>query len=197
MTMMTQSIDPSLTVEPYDSGLEETPKKGFEAIYLEPEKIKFRHDGENLTVMLSDGTFYPRVTLRRCFPFSTNGLYITVRTPDTEKDRGEEIGIINGIEKLDGESFKALNEKLKLQYFVPVIKKVNKVKEEYGFINWQVITDRGYKEFTMRDNVISTTRQISANRWLLIDINQARYEINDDGNLDEHSRALLVKHLLL
>ena len=170
---------------------------GFEAIYLDPSLINFRYDGENLTMTMPDGTFYPRVTLRRCFPFSTNGLYITVRTPDTEKDRGIEVGIINGIEKLNPESYDALSSELKLHYFVPVIKKVYKVKEEYGFINWNVLTDRGDKEFTMRDSVISTTRQISTNRWLLIDINQARYEVNDDGTLDDRSRYLLIRHLLL
>jgi hypothetical protein len=124
-------------------------------------------------------------------------MFVTVRTPDTENDRGIEIGIINGIEKLNPESLEALSGELKLHYFVPVIKKVYKVKEEYGFITWKVLTDRGDKEFTMRDNVISTTRQISTTRWLLIDINQARYEINDDGTLDDRSRSLMIRHLLL
>jgi hypothetical protein len=112
-------------------------------------------------------------------------------------DRGIEIGIINGIDKLAPKSLEALSGELKLHYFVPIIKKVYKVKEEYGFINWNVLTDRGDKEFTMRDNVITTTRQISQTRWLLIDINQARYELNDDGTLDDRSRSLMIKHLLL
>ncbi len=172
-------------------------EKSFEATYLDSQQLKFRSDGENLTLTLPDNTFYPRVTLRRCFPFSTNGLFITVRTPDTEMERGEEIGIINGIGHLDPESHAAISEELKLHYFVPLIKKVIRVKEEYGFINWQVMTDRGFKEFIMRDNVISSTRQISPNRWLLIDINQARYEFSDDNSLDERSRRLMIKHLLL
>ena len=195
MTLMTQSINLSAPIVAPD--LKEEPEVSFEAVYLDPTQVKFRYDGENLTLTLADGTYYPRVTLRRCFPFSTNGLYITVRTPDTEKDRGIEVGIINGIERLDPESNRALSGELKLHYFVPVIKKVYKVKEEYGFMYWTVLTDRGDKELIMRDNVISTTRQISPTRWLLIDINQARYEINDDGTLDDRSRILMIKHLLL
>ena len=195
MTIATNTINLStLTVKTDSTNQSEV---GFEAVYLDPTQINFRYDGENLTLTMPDGTFYPRVTLRRCFPFSTNGLYITVRTPDTEKDRGMELGIINGIEKLNPQSLEALSGELKLHYFVPVIKKVYKVKEEYGFINWNVLTDRGDKEFTMRDSVITTTRQISPNRWLLIDINQARYEVNDDGLLDERSRSLIIRHLLL
>ncbi len=195
MTIATKPFDqttPSDTLE-----TEEKPDQNFETNYLDPLQIKFRVEGENLTLALADGSYYPRVTLRRCFPFSTNGMYITIRTPDTEKERGVEIGILNRIEDLDPQSFGALNEELKLHYFVPVIKKVLSVKEEYGFINWKVITDRGEKEFIMRDNVISTTRQISDNRWLLIDINQARYELNMDDSLDDKSRALFVRHLLL
>ena len=187
----------ALNLHIINADIENKPASGFDAVYLDPVQVKFHYDGENLTLTLPDGTLYPRVTLRRCFPFSTNDMYITVRTPDTEKDRGQEIGILHEIERLNPESLAALSSELKLHYFVPVIKKVYKVKEEYGFINWIVQTDRGDKEFTMRDNVITTTRQISATRWLLIDINQARYEINDDGSLDERSRSLLVRHLLL
>ena len=195
MTIATAPINFSTAILPAETHPEAEP--GFEAVYLDPTRINFHYEGENLTLTMPDGTYYPRVTLRRCFPFSTNGMYITVRTPDTEKDRGMEIGIINGIERLNPESLEALRGELKLHYFVPVIKKVYKVKEEYGFINWMVLTDRGDKEFTMRDNVIATTRQISPTRWLLIDINQARYELNDDGSLDERSRSMLFKHLLL
>ena len=195
---MTIAID-TLKIKPAVTSAIVQPEeeKGFDAVYLDPTQVDFRYEGENLTLTLPDGSFFPRVTLRRCFPFSTNGMYITVRTPDTEKDRGKEIGIINGVEKLTPKSLEALNGELKLHYFVPVIKKVYKVKEEYGFISWKVLTDRGDKEFTMRDNVIATTRQISPTRWLIIDINQARYEINDDGTLDPRSRALMVRHLLL
>ncbi len=196
MTIMTNILNLSTPIVAEDNHKIEV-EAGFDAVYLDPQAIKFGYDGENLTLTMTDGVYYPRVTLRRCFPFSNNGLYITVRLPDTERERGKEIGIINGIDALALESRDAVTSELKLHYFVPVIKKIYKVKEEYGFINWQVLTDRGDKEFIMRDNVIATTRQISDTRWLLIDINQARFEINDDGSLDDRSRSLMIRHLLL
>ena len=194
MTILTQSftVAPAY-VEP--EILDDT--SSFEAVYLDPTRVQFRYAGENLTLTLDDGSYYPRVSLRRCFPFSKRGMYVTVKIPDTEKERGKEIGIVNGAEQMDAESLAALSNELKLHYFVPVIKKINKIKEEYGFMYWTVLTDRGEKDFVMRDNVITTARQISPTRWLLIDINQARYEINDDAGLDAKSRALMVKHLLL
>jgi hypothetical protein len=195
MTIMTNMLNLSTPVLAPDT--KEEVEAGFDAVYLDPHNIKFGYGGENLTLTMLDGAYYPRVTLRRCFPFSTNGMYITVRLPDTERERGKEIGIINEVDTLDPQSREAVASELKLHYFVPVIKKVYKVKEEYGFINWNVLTDRGDKEFIMRDNVIATTRQISDTRWLLIDINQARFEINDDGSLDDRSRSLMIRHLLL
>jgi hypothetical protein len=195
MTIMTKPFE--MTTPIFDASAIDEALPSFEPVYLDPTQVKFRHAGENLTLTLADGTFYPRVTLRRCFPFSTRGMYVSVRTPDTEKDRGQEVGIFSGIERLDPDSYEALSAELKLHYFVPVIKKIYKVKEEYGFIYWNVLTDRGEKEIIMRDNVIATTRQISANRWLMIDLNQARYEINDDGSMDSRSRKLMIRHLLL
>lgn len=195
MTIMTKPFE--ITAPIYTAPEIDEPVPSFEPVYLDPVQVKFRHEGENLTMTLADGTTYPRVTLRRCFPFSTSGMFVSVRTPDTEKDRGQEVGIFTGLERLDPASREALSAELKLHYFVPVIKKIFKVKEEYGFIYWTVLTDRGEKEIIMRDNIIATTRQISPSRWLMIDLNQARYEINDDGSLDPRSRAMMIRHLLL
>ncbi len=169
----------------------------FEPVYLQSDQIRFCNENDRLSLTMADGSYYPRVTLRRCFPFSTNNFYITVMTPNTEKDRGRELGIITEIEDLEPESRQAVTEELKMHYFVPVIKKIQKIKEEYGIQYWTVLTDRGEKEFIVRDNIVSTSRQISPTRWLLIDINQARYEINDDGTLDSKSRLLMVRYLLL
>jgi hypothetical protein len=169
----------------------------FEPVYLQPDQVEFRNENDRLSLTLADGTYYPRVTLRRCFPFSTNNFYITVMTPNTEKDRSRELGIITEIEDLKPQSRQAVSEELKMHYFVPVINKILKIKEEYGFQYWTVQTDRGEKEFIVRDNIVSTSRQISPTRWLLIDINQARYEINDDENLDARSRLLMVRYLLI
>lgn len=175
----------------------EVDETSFEPVYLASSEVTFINENDRLSLTMADGTYYPRVTLRRCFPFSTNNFYITVMTPYTEKERSKELGIITEVEDLEPQSRQAVSEELKMHYFVPVIKKIHKIKEEYGFQYWTVTTDRGEKEFIVRDNIVSTSRQISPTRWLLIDINQARYEINDDDTLDQRSRLLMVRYLLL
>jgi len=172
--------------------------EGFDVVYLNPECIHFGHDGDNLTFTAEDGRFFPRVTLRRCFPLSNDDNYLIVRSPDTEDERGLEIGLISQFDRLDADSQAAVRHELKLHYFVPLIKKIVDIHEEFDFLYWKVITDRGYKEFITRSNVIVSVRQVSANRWLVIDINQSRYEINyEEIAADPHGKKLIDKWLTL
>ncbi len=173
------------------------PHESFEIVYLDPRSIRFAYDGENLTFTDRDGTFYPRVTLRRGFPLSAKDTHILVRTPDEEMNRGRELGIIPDVNELDPESRKAVLRELSQFYFVPGIQRILTIREEFGFLHWSVETDRGAKEFIMRDSVIGSVRKISEGRYLLIDINQTRYEVSNLEALDEHSQALLRRYLLL
>ena len=175
----------------------EEKKESFEAVYLNSQNIHFHRDGENLAFRMDSDKEYPRVTLRRCFPLSGDRVFLVVRTPETEMDRSSEIGIVNDFQSLDPDSQVAVMSELTNHYFVPVIQQIISIREEFGFFYWEVITDRGEKEFIMRDNIVHSTRSISKNRWLIIDINNARYEIRDDGSLDRNSKKLLVKYLLL
>jgi hypothetical protein len=169
----------------------------FEAVYLDPLCVHFEYEGENLTYTDEKGSFYPRVTLRRCFPLSSENVDILVRIPESEEDRSRELGILHDCSELDPISQEAILRELKLYYFVPQIQRIHNIKEEFGFLYWTVSTDRGEKEFIIRDNIVSSTRQISAQRWLLIDINQARYEIHNLDQLDQHSQDLVKRSLLL
>jgi hypothetical protein len=175
--------------------------ESFETVYVDPHFARFGYDGENLTFIDADGAFYPRVTLRRCFPLSAKNTNVLVRVPEAgpeaEPDRGREIGIIQDVDALEPESREAVLRELRLHYFVPVIRQIYQIREEFGFLYWVVETDRGKKEFTMRDSIIGHVRQVSKGRWLIIDINQTRYEVHDFEMLDTHSQDLLRRHLLL
>ncbi|HSQ39583.1 MAG TPA: DUF1854 domain-containing protein, partial [Anaerolineales bacterium] len=84
-----------------------------------------------------------------------------------------------------------------LHYFVPVIMQVFEIKEELGFLYWTVQTDKGRKEFVMRNSVIHYAREVGPGHWLLIDVNEARYEIPDVAALDAHSQKLIQQFLYL
>lgn len=171
--------------------------ESFETVLLDPKNSHFCYEGENLTFSNSDGSFYPRVSLRRCFPLSSENTNIVVRVPDADPERSQELGMIEDIADLDEESREAVERELHLYYVVPSIQRIHSIREEFGFLYWTTDTDRGPKEFVIRDSIISSTRRISQARWLIIDINQSRYEIHDFEALDTTSQSLLRRYLLL
>lgn len=171
--------------------------ESFETVLLDPKTLTFCFEGENLTMDLAQGAHFPRVSLRRCFPLSALDTNIIVRIPEAGNENGKEIGMIADINQLDEYSREAVTRELRLHYVVPSILRIKSIREEFGFLYWSVDTDRGAKEFIMRDSVIGSTRKISAGRWLIIDINQTRYDVHDFEALDSQSQNLLRRYLLL
>lgn len=112
-------------------------------------------------------------------------------------ERGSEIGILKDLNDMDPDSCEAVERELSLHYFVPIVRKINSIRDEFGFLYWSVDTDRGSKNFIMRDSIIGSTRRVSEGRWLIIDINQTRYEIRDFESLDPRSQDFLQRYLLL
>ncbi|MBN2394687.1 MAG: DUF1854 domain-containing protein [Anaerolineae bacterium] len=192
--------------------------KAFEVVYLDPERVTFERQGDTLSLMLQtdespDGVpedapagaspggappniiRYPRVVLRACFPVSDNTEFLSVR--DATDETVPELGIIEDWSRLPPESRAAVAAELGLHYFVPEIKQVFNVKEELGFLYWTVETDKGRKEFVMRNSVIHYAREVVPGHWLLIDVNEARYEILDVAALDARSQKLVQQFLYL
>ncbi|NLF01571.1 MAG: DUF1854 domain-containing protein [Anaerolineales bacterium] len=168
--------------------------KGYETVYLDPGSVHLTRRGDTLSMALN-GVYYPRVVLRSCFPVSDNNIYISVR--DATAEEQPEIGIIEDWMALDEEDRQAVAAEMGLHYFVPRIHKVLRIKEELGFLYWSVETDKGPKEFVMHNSVVHYARQIGPERWLLIDLNQARYEIPAMSALDRRSQRLVADTLSL
>jgi len=167
----------------------------FEVVHLEPEQVSFQRDGDTLSLTLADGTRYPRVALRCAFPVSDETVLLSVRDACTEEQ--VEIGIIDDWGRLREKDRVAVAAELGLHYFVPRITCVHHVKEEFGFLHWTVDTDKGPKEFVMRNSVVHYAREIGLDHWLLIDVGQARYEILDLKRLDGNSQRLVRRFLYL
>ena len=172
-----------------------TTTKAFETVYLAPEQVHFTRNGDTLSMTLDDGACYPRVVLRCCFPVSGEEVYLSVREANEEEDT--EIGIIRNWPQLAKADRQGVAAELGLHYFVPKIRRVRQIKDELGFLYWDVETDKGDKEFVMRNSIIHYTREVSPGHLLLIDVNEARYEIPDVSALDRHSLRLVKRFLFL
>jgi hypothetical protein len=169
--------------------------KSFELTYLRPEAVRFERHGDTLSLTIDGAEHYPRVVLRPCFPVSMDRNYLSVRDADGEEQ--PELGVIEDWTLLAEPDRQAVARELGLYYFVPAIRRVYEVKDELGFLYWTVETDKGERSFVMRNNVIQHAREVSPGRWLLIDVNQARYEIPDIGALDRQSQRLVENVLSL
>ena len=90
---------------------------------ITPDNAVFERTGGGFVRMAftaPNGTVkeYPRISVHRCFPFSDPDRYISIREPEAD---GKEIGLIEDIRRLPGETRAMLEEQMALRYFTPVI----------------------------------------------------------------------------
>jgi len=149
--------------------------------YLRPEDAGFSLTGGGFVSLAYNGETYKRVNLSRAFPFSEPDEFISVRDPDNK-----EIGIIRYLSDFDGETQKLIRRQMKLRYFTPVILKINKVTEEFGYTYWDTLTDIGGCRFTVRNERSSFIR-LAGDRVIINDIDGNRYDLPDLDALDRKS----------
>jgi len=155
--------------------------------YLNDENAKFERTGTGFLSLKVGEEFYPRVQVVRMFPFSDKDKFISIRTSE---ERSKEIGIVESMSSISRETVEMLEEQLTLHYFTPVIKKINKIKDEYGFAYWNVVTDHGECNFTIRMGGNSIVH-LSDVRILIMDIDENRFEIPDVNALTAAERKRL------
>src|SRR6185369_15591445 len=108
------------------------------------------------------------ISVARAFPISDPDRFIGFLDSD-----GKDIGIVKDPDLLDPDSQRIVAEELELRYFVPVIEKVVSVKEEFGSVYWTVETNRGPKEFVVR-NLKDSVLELPGNRAILTDVDGNR-----------------------
>ena len=97
---------------------------------------------------------------------------------------------VEKLEDVDPETARMLQEQLTLHYFTPIIEKVNRIKDEYGFAYWDVVTNHGACRFTIRMGGNSVIH-LSESRILIMDIDENRFEIPDVNKLTPKERKKL------
>lgn len=156
---------------------------------LDVEKLRFFRHGTVVRLTVEGDRSYTRVTLARAFPLSHPDRFVSVLDGEDK-----EIGVVATIAELESESAGLVEEELERRYIVPVILRVVSMNERFGIVEWEVETDRGERKFitrNLRDNVV----QPSTDRYLLVDVDDNRYDVPDINNLDDTSQNLLMQHL--
>ena len=137
-------------------------------------------------LQVSGGKLYEKLEPRRLFPVSRQDTYITLLDPD-----GVEVAIIKALTDLDQESLEVIKYSLNDYYLVPHIQKIISIFEKNGKIHWVVETERGIKEFDVR-NRNHDIRVYKDGRVRVRDSDDNRYIITDYKALDKHSRTQLI-----
>lgn len=133
-----------------------------------------RTEGGFLSLKFEEKT-YERVGVYLTFPLTNPEEYISIREAD---EKAKEIGMIQSLKDMPGEVQDMIQEQVRLRYFMPVIRKVMEVKDEYGYAYWHVQTDFGSCRFTTNmggDAVVA----LGEARYQITDIDGNRYELPD------------------
>jgi len=156
---------------------------------LEPKQIRLERDEfEDLKLIIKNKEEYTRVKIIQSFPFSTPYRFIAFRDQDNH-----EIGILEDATSLDRRSRKVLEDELKKSYFIPKIRQINDIDEDFGVPKWDVETDRGPRRFELKSR--EDAHSVGGGRVVIKDIDGNKYEIPNRYTLDRQSQALLEEEL--
>lgn len=157
-----------------------------ERIYITPNDKITANENNLVNLDTASGEHFEKLEPRRLFPVSHADTYITLLDED-----GVETAIIKALTDLDEESLKVIKYSLDDYYLVPHIERILSVSEKNGKIHWVVETERGMKEFDIR-NRNHDIRVYSDGRVRVRDSDDNRYIISDYRTLDSHSRRQLI-----
>jgi hypothetical protein len=186
-------------VPPPDAGAPEPTDASVEYVAFSPANVKLFRSGTpgDVTVRatvddpaLGPARSWRRVQVARAFPLSKPDQYIGLRD-GADKD----IGMLPTLEGLDPESRKIIDEELTRRYFLPVIRRVHAVKEEYGITTWDVDTDKGRHTFLVQNLRESVWEMVPGERAIITDKDGLRYEFPDIRKLDARTMSVLSRVL--
>jgi hypothetical protein len=124
------------------------------------------------------------VWVRRCFPWSEPGRFLSLRDDDEE-----EFALVRDPAELGAESRRVLEEALVEAGFVFAVTRVLEIDEEVEIRTWRVETEQGTRSFQTR--LDDWPRVLPHGGLLIRDVAGDLYHLADPQRLDQKSRELL------
>jgi len=124
------------------------------------------------------------VRLRRAFPWSKPGNYISVRSSE-----GKELMLIEDLDALSPEQRQLIERSLADSSFIPRIVSVRELDVRFGYQQWKVTTDRGSIEFRVQER--EDIRFLPDGRFRIKDADGNVYEMPRLEELDEGSQRAI------
>lgn len=147
--------------------------------YLTKENAIFSRTPGGMLALRSGGEEHQPVYLHCSFPHTDRRRWISVRTAD-----GNEIGMIASLDDFPRDTADLLDEFIRLRYYAPVITKVVRIREEFGYSYWETETTAGTCRFTVRSGG-GQIKAVGAAKLLITDVDGNRFVIEDVNRLSE------------
>jgi hypothetical protein len=141
-----------------------------------------------LVLTAENGIIHEGVTPVRAFPIAAPGEGLSLINYE-----GHEVAWIDQLADLPPAIGQLIEEELASREFVPEIERITAVSSFACPSTWQVATDRGAAELTLKGE--EDIRRLSPSRLLIADANGIQFLIRDLARLDRHSRKLLDRFL--
>ena len=138
-----------------------------------------------LRLTVGDGYSFPTVRLYQSAPLSNPGKFLAF-----QDGKGEEIALVPAIDDLPDDTRQTAHEELRRRYLTSRVESITGVKTEFGVTYWNVITDRGPRDFVIQ-SLSESCVWLSESHIMLIDVDGNRFEIPDRYGMDAASRARL------
>ena len=164
----------------FETGIENAPVEPYQ-----PHEIRvFRAPKITVRMTVGDERSYIRVRPVQASPLAHTDRYVSLLDI-----KNEEVAFIRDMNDLDEESRRVIEEELAHRYLRATIQRIESIQMEYGVTYWDVMTDRGKREFVIRGH--ENTHWASDTRLLLTDVDGNRFEVVDYTRLDPHSIQLI------
>ena len=157
--------------------------------FLDPARVRFWTHGATVRLTVEGEFSVLKVSVLRAFPLSVPDGLFSVRDGG-----GKEVGILTRLDGLDPESRRVVAHDIERRYILFRVRRIVKVVERFGTVEWEVETDRGKTRFTTRDLRENLIR-IGVQRFILTDVENNRYEVEDIQALDAQSQASLLLYV--
>ena len=145
-------------------------------------RLEHRHDGQLWATL---GVRECPVWVRRCFPWSAPGRFVSLRD-----DEEEEVALVRDLAELEADSRQALERALAEAGFVIEVEGVEEVEDEIEIRHFRVRTEHGERSFqTLRDE---WPRTMPGGALLIVDVSGDLYRVADPEALDKKSRKRLA-----
>ena len=130
---------------------------------------------------------YTTVKLFQAVPLSMPGRYIVL-----QDSKGEEIAMADKIDDFAPEARIVAEDELRRRYLTAKITAVPNIRQDFGITYWDVLTDRGKRDFVVQ-SMSESCVWLSETHILIADVDGNRFEIPDRMALDPHSQEQLAQ----